>query len=693
MKKIFIALSCLMLSTILCAQDGIISTRKANTDSDKLISMEQAVLARELYPENAYFFWRGKHELMRYTKEGFFQVDLAGKLEDKAFEAPKSPSQKTWQNITASPQIEGKDRHWAFTMGNNLFLSNLEGKVDTIAFDTDPNIVSGQVVSRNEFGISNGIFWAPDASALAWYQKDETAVHNFPLLDITTRMGDLKSIKYPMAGTPSEKVSTFIYNVATGTSVRLEPWGSETGYWEDGKEYYMTNVSWSPDASKVFVQMLDRKQNHMELAMFDASTGKFIKTILTEDNDKYVEPLDPIYFINNSELFIYRTANRDNYRNLYLCDFEGNIRRITETDADVNYLANDGKYIYYTSAEVSPIENHLFRIRIDRLERGVKKAIFRKAERLTFEEGWHDIKMSRDCKYYIDSYSSLKVPRVINLKTASGQLVRNLLTAADPTQGYAYTDVSLGTVKSADGKYDNYYRLILPKDFNPNEKYPLMLYVYGGPHSQLVRNTFLGDIRNWEMYMAQRGYIVYIQDNRGTENRGLEYEQTIHRQCGQAEMADQMEGVKMLMNLPFVDKERIGVHGWSYGGFMTISLFTNYPDIFKVGVAGGPVIDWKWYEAMYGERYMDSPQDNPEGYEKVSLIHKAKDIKGKLLICQGGIDPVVVWEHSLSFVRECVKNRIQIDYFPYPCHEHNVIGPDRVHLMDKVTLYFEDYLR
>ena len=326
------------------------------------------------------------------------------------------------------------------------------------------------------------------------------------------------------------------------------------------------------------------------------------------------------------------------------------------------------------------------------LKKGVAKASFGKPQRLTFAEGWHSIDLSPDFKYFIDSYSSLCTPRVVNLCTTDGKILENLLTAEDPTMDYAYTEISLGTVKSADGQYDNYYRLIKPKDFDPSKKYPVIVYVYGGPHSQMVQNTYLAQLRRWEMYMAQRGYLVYVQDNRGTENRGIAFEQAIHGQCGQAEMADQIEGVKMLMDLPYVDKDRIGVHGWSYGGFMTISLITNYPEIFKVAVAGGPVIDWKWYEVMYGERYMDNPETNPEGYAKTSLINKAKDLKGKLLICQGAIDPVVVWEHSLSFIRECIKNNVQVDYFPYPCAEHNVMGKDRVHLHDKISMYFEDYL-
>ena len=300
--------------------------------------------------------------------------------------------------------------------------------------------------------------------------------------------------------------------------------------------------------------------------------------------------------------------------------------------------------------------------------------------------------MSPDCRHYIDTWSSLTVPNVTDLCYSDGSPLRNLLVAEDPTLEYAYTEIVLGSIKSADGRFDNYYRLIKPKDFDPDKKYPVILYVYGGPHSQMVKNTFMAELRRWEMYMAQRGYLVYVQDNRGTQNRGAEFEKAIYGQCGQAEMADQMEGIKMLMELPYVDKDRIGVHGWSYGGFMTISLMTNYPEIFKVGVAGGPVIDWKWYEVMYGERYMGHPDTNPEGYAKTSLINKAGDLKGKLLICQGAIDPVVLWQHSLSFVRACVVNNIQVDYFPYPRHEHNVLGKDRVHLHDKITMYFEDYL-
>ena len=656
----------LLAGTCLYAQPGVISTREANAQDGKILTMEETILSRKLSPADIHTMWEDETTLLMYKDGKWQSYDIAtGASSD----------------FSAKPEFS---MH-AISQDGNLYITYANGTSRLVAERENDQITYGEYVSRNEFGINEGTFWAPGNRKLAFYRKDESKVTSFPLLDITTRTGSLKEIKYPMAGMDSENVQLGIFDIATGETVYAAV--DDFGY-----DRYLTNITWSPDASMIYIQVLDRSQKHLKLNAYSAETGEFIKTILTEDNEKYVEPFDPLYFIKGQDIFIYRTANRDGYRNLYLCDYDGNIRRLTSVEADVKYVGNDGRYVYYTSAEVSPVENHLFRIEIKNLKKGVAKASFGKPQRLTSAEGWHVIDLSPDCRHFIDSYSSLCTPRVVNLCTADGKLVKNLLTAEDPTLDYAYTEISLGTVKSADGKYDNYYRLIKPKDFDPSKKYPVIVYVYGGPHSQMVQNTYLGQLRRWEMYMAQRGYLVYVQDNRGTENRGIEFEQAIHGQCGQAEMADQIEGVKMLMELPYVDKDRIGVHGWSYGGFMTISLITNYPDIFKVAVAGGPVIDWKWYEVMYGERYMDNPDTNPEGYEKTSLINKAKDLKGKLLICQGAIDPVVVWEHSLSFIRECIKNNVQVDYFPYPCAEHNVMGKDRVHLHDKISMYFEDYL-
>lgn len=690
-----------------------------NNTGDKMLTMEDAVLGYQLSPKNRNIQWQGDLNVLTYTEDlellgedaktgekkvlmnvgelngiigadlkgwpqyswkdaqtliltrqgKYFEVDVDEKVLKKTFVLPKGA-----QNITSN----GVDAI-AYTRDNNLYYVGESGNEFAVTGDKDKNIVNGQTVSRSEFGIKGGIFWSPDGKQLAFYRKDESQVGTFPLLDITTRTGTLREIKYPMAGMASEQVSLGVHDMVSHKTVFLD-------VTDFGREQYLTNVSWTPLSDYIYIQVLDRAQKHMRLNQYCAKTGAFVKTLLEEQNDKYIEPQTPLVFLKNEpSKFIYRTNNRDGYFNLYLCDANRGkvLKRLTEVEADVELVGEDGKFLYYTSAEVSPVENHLFRLD---LKNGKKT-------RLTTTGGWHKVAMSADRKYFVDNYNSLDVPRVIELTRNDGKVVRELLRADNPNKDYHYGEITMGTVKTADGKFDNYYRLIKPINFDPSKKYPVIVYVYGGPHSQMVKNTWQGELRRWEMYMAQRGYVVFVMDNRGTSNRGADFEKAIHGQCGQAEMADQMEGVKFLKSQPWVDADRIGVHGWSYGGFMTISLITNYPDVFKVGVAGGPVVDWKWYEVMYGERYMDSPLTNAAGYEKTSLIHKAKDLKGELLICQGAVDNVVLWEHSLSFIRECIKNNVQVDYFPYPCAEHNVMGKDRIHLMQKVTNYFEDYLK
>ncbi|PXZ43846.1 S9 family peptidase [Sanguibacteroides justesenii] len=706
MKKIGLTLMglCMMLS--LAAQE-------------KILTMEEAIVGYHLYPQSKYIAWQGESNNYTYLSDknlisenaatgekrvvltteelnrilgtelkGFpqfswldeqtlavrrqgkeFQIDVVGKRLKNTIVFPKGAA-----NITYCAPAEA----YAYTVDNNLYYVDKRGNSFAVTEDEDKNIVNGQFVSRNEFNINEGIFWAPDGKKMAFYRKDESEVTSFPLLDIESRTGTLREIKYPMAGMKSEQVSLGIYDMASQRIVFLNA--------DDfGREQYLTNITWSPRGDAIYVQVLNRGQNHMRLNKYDASTGKLIATLFEEKSDTYVEPQDKLHFVNGSDRFIFRTNNRDGYFNLYLHDGDGKLlKRLTPVEADVEFVAMDkaGKYAYYLSSEISPVEKQLFRVD---LKSG-------KRSRLTSAEGWHMINMSSDCSYFVDNYSSQYVPRVIDLVANNGKQVRRILTAENPVKDYKFGDITLGKIKAADGS-DLYYRLIKPIDFDPNKRYPVIHYVYGGPHLQLVKNSWNASLSMWEMYMAQRGYVVFILDNHGTPNRGKAFEDIIHRQCGQQEMADQIEGIKFLTSQPWVDTDRIGVHGWSYGGFMTISLITNYPDIYKVAVAGGPVIDWKWYEVMYGERYMDSPQENPQGYEKVSLIHKAKDLKGKLLICQGAVDPVVVWEHSLSFIRECIKNNVQVDYFPYPCAEHNVRGRDRIHLMQKVTNYFEDYLK
>ena len=640
---------------------AVLKTKPAGDPSGKLFTMEEVVLGKGVYPQKSYCRWAGENTY-RYYKDGKWEKDSVG---------------------ISLPSVKPK----AFSKDGSFYV--VEGRDTTlVAEGTAGAFTFGETVSRNEFGINDGWYFSPSGRAVAFYMKDERQVTSFPLLDITSRTGSLVQIKYPMAGMDSEKVKLLVYHLDNKSTTVLDVQGFTP-------ERYITSVSWSPDEKDIYAVILDRSQHHARLDRYDAVTGEFRRTLLTEDNDAWVEPQDPVWFLKGrNDIFIYRTDNRDGWRNLYLVDTMGHIRRLTSVDADVQYVANNGKSVWYTSAEVSPIENHLFRIDLTLPKKKVSldKIKLGKSVRLTTEEGWHEVSMNPSCSWYIDSWTSFDFPGQTVVRSTDGKSSRTVMVATDPLKAYASTEVELGTVKSADGRFDNYYRLYRPLGFDPTKKYPVIVYVYGGPHSQMVADKWLGGVRMWEMLMAQKGYIVYVQDNRGTENRGAAFEKAINRRCGEAEAADQMEGIKMLRSLPYVDADRIGVHGWSYGGFMTITLMTRFPETFKVGVAGGPVIDWKWYEVMYGERYMDTPETNPEGFEATGLVSKAGNLKGRLLICQGAVDKTVVWEHSLSFIQECVRLGVPVDYFPYPVAEHNVMGRDRIHLMDKVTRYFEDFL-
>ena len=639
---------------------ALCATLTVSAEERRLLTMEDAILNRRLIPEDYHIAWHADYptEYLHNDGKQWQAIDIVTGAA-RTVEAPK---------VKKVPHAELRLNNimWWDGYGNELKITDF----------TDKNIICGQSVSRNEFGISGGIFPSPDNHLVAFYQKDESRVTTFPLLDITSRTGSLVEIKYPMNGMASERVSVGVYN----SDSRKLKYLAVTDFDE---ERYITNLSWSPDSRTIYVQVLDRAQKQMHMNAYNALTGEFITTVLTERNTRWVEPQQPIRFIDDDR-FIYTTDNRHGYKNLYIHTIStGKTERLTKVDADVEYLSHDGKHVYYHSSELSPIERHLFSVNIRSS----------KSRRLTRDAGWHNCTISHDGKYFADNYSSLNVPRVVAIGSTDGHIYREVFRADDPSKEYNYATIELGSVKSADGKYDNHYRLIKPLNFDESKRYPVILYVYGGPHSQMVRNSFQAQLRRWEMYMAQRGYVVFVMDNRGTQNQGAEYEKAIHRQCGKCEMEDQMAGLRWLLSHKWADSERVGVHGWSYGGFMTISLMVNYPEVFKVGVAGGPVIDWRWYEVMYGERYMETEETNVEGLNATSLIPRAKDLKGKLLICQGAIDNVVVWQHSLSFVDACIKAQVPVDYFPYPRSEHNVFGRDRIHLMQKVTDYFEDYLR
>lgn len=572
----------------------------------------------------------------------------------------------------------------AYTVGSNLCIAH-EGEKDLqINPDekkADPmDIVYGQAVHRNEFGIYKGTFWSPKGNCLAFYRMDQSMVTAYPQVNTTTRIATLEPDKYPMAGMTSHKVTVGVYHIQSGKTIYLQA--------GDPTDRYFTNISWSPDEKSIYVIELNRDQNHSQLVRYNAETGAKEAMLFEETHPKYVEPQHPIVFLPwDSNQFIY-WSQRDGFHHLYLYNKEGQlIKQLTQGDwlvQDILGFNTARKEMIIASTEISPLQTNIFSLNVKTGKRTL----------LGQQDGTHSARLSASGTYLIDNFTSFNVPREISILPTNGKTGINLLTATDPMkEQYNLPEITLGTIKAADGKTDLYYRLIKPVNFDPNKKYPAIIYVYGGPHAQLIHNNRFYDARGWDLYMAQKGYVMLTVDSRGSDNRGLEFENCTFRQLGVEEMKDQVEGAKFLQSLPYVNADKIGVHGWSFGGFMTTNLMLTYPEIFKVGVAGGPVIDWQYYEVMYGERYMDTPQTNPEGYKNSNLKLKAGNLKGRLEVIIGGADPTCVPQHSYTFLRACIDAGTHPDFFVYPEDGHNMMGRDRVHLHEHITRYFEDHLK
>jgi len=559
----------------------------------------------------------------------------------------------------------------AFTEKNNLFFYNKNKEKVTVTNETNEAIVSGQFFARNEFGIKEGIFWSPKASFLAFYQKDQSEVADYPLLDITETPGKLESIKYPMIGQKSEKPKVGIYNLASKKTVFISPKGNS--------DDYLTNLSWSPDEKYVLIAELNRGQNDMSLNVYDASTGAYVRTILNEKNDNWVEPEHEAFFPNSKSNNFVWFSEKDGYQNLYYYTIEGKlIKQLTTNKFPTREILGAniaGTEIYFSATGENPTNMLAYKVDLKGKQTLINK-----------DQGVHTFSASTDGSFFFDEFSNHTTPSKSLLYDKSGKAT-TLLVSKNKYDGYVMGSAEIKTIKAADGTTDLYTRLIKPSNFDASKKYPVMVYVYGGPHAQMITNSYLDGANLWMYWMAEQGYLVFTVDNRGSDNRGFGFESVIHGRLGVNEMEDQLKGVEYLKSLPYVDGNRLAVHGWSFGGFMTTSLMLRKPDTFKVGVAGGPVTDWKYYEIMYGERYMDTPAENPKGFEEASTLNYVKDLKGKLLLIHGTSDDVVVMQNNFALIKKFVEAQKQVDFFAYPMHKHNVLGKDRVHLMTKVLNY------
>ncbi len=584
-------------------------------------------------------------------------------------------------NILVPAEVASKENaeessrgYIAYLEDHNLVVRSVGGAVNKVTSDGSKDIVYASSVHREEFGITKGTFWSHDGQLLAFYRMDQSMVADYPIIDWSKVPAVNENIKYPMAGGKSHEVTVGVYNAATKQLLYLQ-----TG---EPADQYLTNIAWSPDDKYVFIAVLNRQQDHMKLNQYEAASGKFVKTLFEETDDKYVEPLVPMLFLpDNAGQFIWQ-SNRDGWNHLYLYDTAGTmLRQLTKGDwevIDVKGFDEKGGNLFIVTTQQSPITKQLAAVNI---KKGTVKSI-------TVADAVHLPQISTDGKYVLDVYSSTTDPRTIELREVASGKTKTLLQASNPLESYSTGNLNIFTIKNNAGT-ELYARLFRPVNFDSTKKYPVIVYWYGGPHAQLVTNSWNGGAGDyWFQYMAERGFVVFTLDTRGSDNRGRAFEQSIFRRAGVMQMEDLMAGVQYLQQLSYTDKDRMGLFGWSYGGFMTTDFMLNHAGIFKAAVAGGPVMNWAWYEVMYGERYMDTPQENPEGYAATDLTKQVEKLRGKLLLIHGLQDPVVVQQHSVNFVKACVDKNIQVDYMIYPGHEHNVLGKDRAHLYQKVTDYF-----
>lgn len=565
--------------------------------------------------------------------------------------------------------------NFAYRYNDKLYIMGKDSV--PVMMESAEGAVVGDAVHRNEFGIEKGTFWSQQGDKLAYYEMDESMVSEYPIVDITSRIASTKPIRYPMAGETSHLVKVKVYDTATKRTVTLDT---------DMKgDSYFTNISWRPDGKALCLAEVNRAQDTMKFNIYDAESGKLIKTLFTETDNRWIEPCHPACFIDNNNLAW--LSDRDGFTHIYLYNIENNkCTQLTSGDWSVSRIygySPKSKELFFQSNERGYLYRDIYAVTL----KGKRRCL------TADEAGMHSALFAPDMTTFIDYFSSPDVATRTTWCNNKGIKLKQLGETAKPYDGYTLPTMELKTVMSADNKYELTGVLIKPSDFDSSKRYPVVIYTYGGPHSQLVNAGWLYGTSPWLMYLAEQGYIVWTMDNRGTELRGREFEKCIHRRLGECERADQMQGVKYLKSLPYVDSDRIGVHGWSYGGFMTLTLMSEEPETFKVGVAGGPVVDWSLYEVMYGERYMDTPQENRDGYKSTSILDKVENIKGNTLVIHGDIDPVVVWQHSLQLLKKSVDKDVMIDYAVYPQHEHNVRGGDRVHLIKRIVRYFDDYLK
>ena len=576
----------------------------------------------------------------------------------------------------ADPKISPDGNFVSFLRDHNLWIVPVSGG-DPRALTTGgtEELRKGELdwVYPEELDISTAYWWSPDSSSVAYLEMNESKVSQFSLLDFESFTGEAELQRYPVAGGTNPTVHVFVVPVSGG-----EPRRMDTGANDD---IYLPRVNWLPDSRRLAIQRLNREQTQLDLLLADASTGQ-TSILLTEKDSYWINVNDDLRFFSGSPRFLWG-SERSGYHHLYLYDLTGKqLAQLTTGEwevTEVEALDEKNSVVYFSSTEKSPLERHLYRVGLD--AKGLK--------RITSEPGSHSVFFSPGASFYLDTYSNSKTPPRQDVYKSDGTHSATLNENKIPELASLHlSPMEFLTVNSHDGVTLNCY-MIKPPSFDPAKKYPVIVFTYGGPHAQVVLNAWGGSTYLWHAMMAQKGFIIFALDNRGSAGRGHLFEEPIHFRFGAQELSDQRDGAAWLARQPFVDSSRIGIWGWSYGGHMTLHAMLDAPGAFKVGFAGGPVTDWRYYDSIYTERYLGLPDKHPESYDSSSPIENASRLVGKLLIAHGTGDDNVHYSNTLALTNAFVESGKYAEVMAFPGRGHGVSDPPaRRVLMQHAMLFF-----
>lgn len=569
----------------------------------------------------------------------------------------------------------------AYVYENNIFYTTLYDTAAnyTVQVTTDgkPNKVINGIadwVYEEEFGFTKAYQWSPDGRFISYYRFDESKVPEFSMQMYTGLYPEMYTFKYPKAGEPNSDISILIYNLKSKNVV--------TALDGRGKDLYVPLVQWTNAKDELAIVSLNRLQNELQVLAVEAADGAN-KVIYSEKSDQYIEITDDKWlFSDDGQSFVWQ-SEADGYNHIYIIDRDGNAKQVTKGDWEVTKIVGvDQKHekIYYLSTEGSPMDRQLFVIGFN--GKGKK--------RLTEAAGVHEVSMSSDFTYYVDTYSSLgEPPMTVLCHAANGKQIKVLEDNGGLRVRLTELDIAKPEFFTFETAYDKIKLngwMIKPKNFDPTKEYPVLMHVYGGPGSQTALNEWGGFNYMWHLMMAQHGYIIVSVDGRGTGGRGAAFKKATYGQLGKLEALDQIHVARYLQSLPYVNQSRIGIWGWSFGGYLTSLCMVKGDGIFRAGIAVAPVTNWRFYDTIYTERYLKKPQDNPSGYDQNSPLNFARDLKGRYLLVHGTADDNVHVQNTMEWINALVKANKQFDQFIYPNRNHGIYGGNtRFHLYKKMT--------